>query len=194
MKLRFSALIAVPIVITLSKSASALGEYFPDGFASASRLDWIKDASVSGSYSTSYIVQGVNAWNGISSKVLVCQISSGPYKVRVTVENNATDPNVNGQAFPYCPAGSLLDCIRSPLGNAAATTTWLSAKVVGYENNMVTNGFTATNRIQVFTHEFGHALSMRHVASSSSVMYPYSPSNIGIQAYDKANLKAKWGN
>jgi hypothetical protein len=35
---------------------------------------------------------------------------------------------------------------------------------------------------------------MSHVASTSATMYPYSPSNLSVQAYDKANLKAKWGN
>jgi Matrixin len=193
MKLKFSAFMVLPMSIAFQPSADALGEYWPDGFTSVNPVNWFKDASVSSNYVTSYVSPGVNAWNTISSKVLVYKVSSGAYKIKVSLENG-TNPNVNGQAFPYCAAGNSAACIRTPSGTNPVTSTWLSAKVVGYENNMVTNGFGTTSRIQVFSHEFGHALSMSHVASSSSVMYPYSPSNVGVQAYDKANLKAKWGN
>lgn len=184
---------SVSIIAASPTSANALGEYWPDGFTSANPINWVKDASISSSYLTSYVDPGVNAWNTISSRVLVYKVSSGAYQVRVTIETG-TDPNTNGRLFPYCAAGSSFACLRTPTGTAQTTSTWTSAKVVGYENAMVGNGFTGTNRIQLFTHEFGHALSMSHVASSASVMYQYSPTNIGIQAYDKDNLKAKWGN
>lgn len=54
--------------------------------------------------------------------------------------------------------------------------------------------FTKTKRIKVFTHEFGHALSLSHVTNGSTAVMAQGRSNYGVQAYDKANLTAKWGN
>jgi hypothetical protein len=194
MKLRFSALIAVPVVMALPTSAHALGETFPDGFPSVNPLNWTQDVSISSSYSASYVVPAINSWNNISSKVTTVKVSSGAYKVRVLVDN-VGDFSVAGRMIPFCAAGSLLACFKTPNGNATSVSTWTSAKVIGYEDAMTANGWTGTNIIQTFTHEFGHALSLKHVTSTSAAtMAPAGPSNNGVQAYDKANLKAKWGN
>jgi hypothetical protein len=194
MKLIFSALIAAPIVIALPTSANALGEKWPDGFASANPINWVQDVSISNAYSASYVVPAINAWNNISSKVKINKVSSGTYKVKVVVENIG-DFSVAGRMIPYCAAGSLLACLRTPVGTASTAATWTSAKVIGYEDAMTANGWTNTNITQTFAHEFGHALSMSHVFSTTAAaMYEYGPSNVSVQAYDKANLKAKWGN
>jgi hypothetical protein len=194
MRLKFSAFMVLPMTIALPTSANALGEYWSGGFtpANVNPVNWIQDVSISSSYSSSYVIPGVNAWNTVSSKVRVNKVISGSVNVRVAVANGG-DKGVTGQMFPYCPAGSSATCVKLPDGTASSQSTWASAKVVGYEDAMTQNGWTGTNIIQTFTHEFGHALSMSH-SISTATMSPYGPSNLSVQAYDKANLKAKWGN
>ena len=180
-------MIAASLVFGMEYSAQALGENWGDGFASANRLDWVKDVNMSSTYLADYVDPGVSSWNAISSKVLIYKVSSGAYRVRVATENVAPTPTTTGMMTPYCAAGSIAACLT---GNS----TWTSAKVVGFENVMAASGFTATNRIKVFTHEFGHALSLSHVLNGSASVMAQGQSNLGIQVYDKANLKAKWGN
>lgn len=89
---------------------------------------------------------------------------------------------------PYCPSGpNFVDCYSDK--------NWSVARVYGYENAMVRAGFTTTNRVKVFAHEFGHSLSMDHVkVSGVNAVMRQGPSTLGVQQYDKDNLKFKWGN
>lgn len=59
---------------------------------------------------------------------------------------------------------------------------------------MASANYTTTERIKTFTHEFGHTLSLTHVTNGSAAVMTQGQANLGVQAYDKANLKAKWGN
>jgi hypothetical protein len=188
-RLKFSAFMVLPISIAFQPSANALGEYWSDGFSSANPVNWVQDPSISSSYSASYVIPGVNGWNTISSKVRVNKVSSGTFQVRVAVEN-VGDFSTYGRMIPYCAKGTgIVLCTTAP------KNTWTSAKIVGYEDAMTQSGFTATNITQIYTHEFGHALSMQHVPTgTASTMTPYGGINLGVQAYDKANLKARWGN
>ncbi|MGB3691641.1 MAG: hypothetical protein WBG70_12135 [Spirulinaceae cyanobacterium] len=60
---------------------------------------------------------------------------------------------------------------------------------------MASYNYTSTQRIKTFIHEFGHSLSLAHViGGSAAAVMRQGRSNFGVQAYDRANLQAKWGN
>jgi uncharacterized protein YjaZ len=72
--------------------------------------------------------------------------------------------------------------------------TWTSAGIIGYENVMAASNYTTAERASTFAHEFGHSLSLTHITNGSAAVMVQGRSSLGVQAYDKANLKAKWGN
>jgi len=88
--------------------------------------------------------------------------------------------------MPYCAAGTGTQCLNSQ---------WNSAEVIGYNNVMDNANYTASNKLQVWIHEFGHSQSLSHVTDTSlTTMLSISPNNLGIQSRDRQNLIGKWGN
>jgi hypothetical protein len=65
--------------------------------------------------------------------------------------------------------------------------------VYGYENNTNAGGCNTTNQIEVFAHEFGHALSLFHVIADVNSIVRLGQSNLGVQQYEKKNILKKWG-
>lgn len=181
-KLSLAIIFGVINFTTFTRPASALGEYWPGGFSSGV-IRWLADSSVSGSYLNTYIAPAANNWNGKSSKVSLSRVTTGSYIIKALVAQG-TDPYTFGLMTPYCTAGTY---------DACGSLTWNSGTVIGYENAMVFNSFTTTQRIKSFTHEFGHALSLKHVINGSSAVMAQGQSNLGVQLYDRANLQAKWG-
>jgi hypothetical protein len=61
---------------------------------------------------------------------------------------------------------------------------------------MNTSGFTSTQKVSNYTHEFGHALSLKHMASNypSAAVMKQGQQGIEPQQTDKAHLRLKWGN
>jgi len=140
---------------------------------------------MTGEYADAYVIPGAGLqWNGISSRVYLSRVTTGSYIVNAQVATG-TDPSVTGLTTPYCASGSGSICIND---------TWNSARIYGYENVMAAGSYTNTQRIKVFTHEFGHTLSLSHVINGSAAVMAQGQSNLGVQLYDKANLRAKWGN
>lgn len=176
---------------SLGSRAYAINEYFSGGFPPASGtagriLYQVPEASLgTQQYYTTYVKPGADAWNGITYKISISSNLSGTYNIR-SKASTGSDPSVAGRTIPYCAAGIGTQCLNSQ---------WNSAEVIGYNNVMDNSNFTATNKLQVWTHEFGHSLSLAHVTETlSATMWPNSPYNLGVQSRDRQNLIAKWGN
>jgi hypothetical protein len=131
--------------------------------------------------------------------VLLTLVQSGGYQARVT--NDFTFRSLNeeyGHIEPYC---NIKGVVQSGLANCKSLI-WSSVVVVGEEFPMGVDGFTTTNKIAIYTHEWGHALSLGHTdnlpASTPSLMksgtYINSWKSLGPQAADKEHLRLKWGN
>lgn len=176
--------LAVFAAILSAKPAMALGEYFSGGFSSVVTYRWIY-SNMTSQYASAYVIPGAGSqWNGISSRVSLTRVTTGSYVVNAQVATG-TDPSVTGLTTVYCASGS---------GSICASSTWSSARIYGYENAMAASSYTTTQRIKTFTHEFGHTLSLSHVTNGSAAVMAQGKSDLGVQAYDKANLRAKWGN
>lgn len=178
------AFVATLLGLCIGKPAFALGEYWSGGFSTVNSYRWIY-SNMTSTYANTYVIPAAGSqWNGISSQVSLTRVTSGSYIVNAQVATG-TDPNVTGQMTSYCSAGS---------GSACLSATWTSASIIGYENVMAASNYTTTQRIKTFTHEFGHTLALAHVTNGSAAVMAQGKSNLGVQAYDKANLKAKWAN
>lgn len=191
LSLRYKALgtiFSVSSIILIAPHTLALGQIWSGGFPPSvtANLYWTYDPStVSTQYLNTYIGPAVNQWNGISSKVLVSISSIQPYRIKAFTGKGAI-AGVYGEMLASCPSGV------SPACNS--DKNWQVAAVTGYENVMTSAGFNTTNRVALYAHEFGHALSMAHVtATVNAAMLTSGKLNYGVQQYDKDNLKSKWG-
>jgi len=173
----------------VAPKAIALGEYDNAGFpaSTVSNIKWIADSSYSASYATAYINPAPGKWNGISSKVKAVQGTATSLNVRI-LAGTTPDPSLAALTVPYCSAGNGEIC-------RGGSQVWTAARIYGYESSMQAAGLTTERRIAVFTHEFGHVLSLKHVFTSSvaSLMKPVLPATSTIENLDKANLRGKWG-
>lgn len=174
-------------------AADALGEIYPSyigiSASMAANLQWTHDpATVSNVYLDTIIKPAFNQWNGISSKVKVTYTTGTP-NVRVLISSSVNDSS--GETIPYCSNGQ-------GYGNCALLNqgyTWTSARIFGYDAAMNGTGYTQTNKTKMYAHEMGHALAMDHVtASSVNAVMIQGKMVIGVQQYDKDNLKSRWGN
>jgi hypothetical protein len=167
----------------------AQAQTFQGGFSSASALKWT--SSLPSSYLNTYVVPAANSWNSISSKVNLGQ-TTGAFQIRVVTDITPIDGRV-GLMMPYCTISGV-----GKSGDICIPTTWGSAQVIGYTNQITAYQLNTSQIIsRVYTHEFGHALSLAHTydAATPSVLsdlgqvYSLSP-----QQLDKTNLKQRWGN
>jgi hypothetical protein len=146
-------------------------------------------------YTNQYLVPASRSWNGISSKVSLTQVTSGSYQVSVTNDLlPAIKPVLDayGIFVAYCigPTGVTITgdfCRNLP-------SIWSSVQIIGYEIPMITDKFSTTNRIAVYTHEWGHTLSLRHNETGAPSIMLQGQKTIGPQAADKDHLRLKWGN
>ncbi|WPS85391.1 matrixin family metalloprotease (plasmid) [Brevibacillus halotolerans] len=133
----------------------------------------------SSSYQKNVMKAGVEAWNGISSKVKVTEGSSGA-KVSVILKNSDKN-NLYGIMMPFSNGARDYDLDE----------IWDNIDVIGYENTLSKIGLSEQRG--VFTHEMGHALSLAHNDSDSDlIMHPYALTT-DVQTDDEKNLKLKWG-
>jgi hypothetical protein len=190
LSLRYKALGAVfslSSIILIAPHALALGEVEVGGFQSsvvANSLYWNYDSTtVSPQQINAYIGQGAAQWNAITPKANLAYSLTQPYRIKVSLSNTGVSSNVAGEMIPICPSGTGLQC--------RPDKNWTVAAIIGYENVMTASGFTTTNRIANFAHEFGHALSMSHVSVNAAMRT--GKLNYGVQQYDRDNLKYKWG-
>jgi hypothetical protein len=168
----------------------AIGEYDTSGFAPSvvQNIKWIPDTNLTTTYVNTYVAGSPEKWNGISSKVSVSRGTTTVYNVRI-LGGTANDPTLVGLTVPFCSAGNGNVC-------QGGSKTWTAARIFLYESVMQSSGFTTERRKAAVAHEFGHALSLQHVLTSTvlSLMKPTLPTTSTVENLDKANLRGKWGN
>jgi hypothetical protein len=183
-------LLGPTVGLVLYISPPAWSQIFLGGFSSASDLKWT--SSLSSNYLDTYVTPAASSWNGISSKVKLTKVTSGTYQVSV-VTSTTTRAGLLEVMVPYCTISGV-----NKSSDDCLTYTWNSAQIIGYTNQITAYNLNTSQIISnVYTHEFGHALSLAHtydpltpsVLLDSSTLYSLSP-----QQLDKTNLKRKWGN
>jgi hypothetical protein len=131
-------------------------------------------------------------WNGISSKVMITKGTSTSYNFRY-ITQTGSDTTLLAKTFPYCAAGNGDICKTEP-----PTNLWTAAQIRLYENIITAKQTTTQGRVAISAHEFGHALSLSHIISSTtpSLMPTVLTTNHdpNPQSIDQTNLKLKWGN
>jgi hypothetical protein len=183
-------LASVSLVNILITPKSGLAQYYSGGFPASQMVQvrWTS-TNLSADYLTKYVRPAVNGWNGVSSKVSLSQVvESLPYDVNVIFGNSPRYGQV-GVMNPSCPPTT---------GICPSTGTWKKAEVVGFINQIVNLNLSDTEIVgSVYAHEFGHALAMDHSSPPTgtiSVMPAGIRTTYSAQAFDKANLRKKWGN
>jgi hypothetical protein len=182
------ALLGIPNVVLAYQDVWTSG--FPPTIVQ--NIKWIPDPSISSTYVANYIDPGPGKWNGISSRVKVSKGTSTSYNVRYVLKTT-NDPTLPAKTFPYCTAGNGEACKDPPGSNHV----WTAAQIQLYENVIINARYTTQGRVALTTHEFGHALSLSHIASTVPSVMPQqvtSNHNPSPQSVDIANLKYKWGN
>jgi hypothetical protein len=194
--LGFVILSSTPLVC----AQTTQNEYYSYGLPASvvANLTWTHDAvTINQSYLDTLIKPSLAQWNGISTKVKSTYVapSATPTKLKVFLGNQGSSGQDAGETVPYCAVGTGYGvCAIS----RTQGSTYTSVRIYGYDNAMNGAGYNNTNKIKMFTHEVGHALSMDHfdrtdLPSTTSVMVSGKYLH-GVQAYDKTNLKLKWGN
>lgn len=95
--------------------------------------------------------------------------------------------------MPYCNVSGV---IKS--GSICYDSTWTSGQVIGNELAMQIDGFNTTNRISLYSHEWGHMLSLAHTnklaaTTGAATVMQWGKQDVGPQAVDKEHLIMKWG-
>lgn len=190
---RFSYTSLLTSIYLLVISEVGFAQSFSGGFP-ASRVVQVRWASrsLSSSYLTQYVRPGFNGWNGISSQVSLSQvaITSGT-EIDVLTSSVSSGPGVVGEFFQYClVGGNLVKCLT--------TDVWAYGQIYGYTDQISYFKLTDSEIIgTVYAHEMGHALSMKHTSPPTgtiSIMKSGFISSYLPQAFDKSNLKTRWGN
>lgn len=190
-ELLMSAIVLGAIPFLGMREASAYGEIYPKYIgipaSMASDLKWTHDtATVSTTYLNNIITPAFNQWNGVSSKVSV-NYTTGTPNLRVLISGSMTD--VAAETIPYCSNGQgYPNCAIYNVGY-----TWTAVRIYGYDAAMNNAGFNQTNKIKTYAHEMGHALAMDHVYADVNAVMIQGKMVIGVQQYDKENLKLRWG-
>lgn len=192
MKLKKYSLVFLVTVFLSAFATTAFGDsahYYPKGYTSASNLVYYKDSSV-GSYGYGgYVDTGATSWNNISSKVNLSSTTSEPdnFIIATYVEQTISGMSVYGIA-DYWYKGIFGWRQVDPEDTRHRTRirfdyTHLSTLQYG-------------QKVDIFIHEFGHALSLKHNDDSgvNSVMRFVELTSAGVQTVDKDHIKQKWGN
>jgi len=180
--------------VLFSRSVHADSAHLFSGGLPASKVASLNWAYYTDStYGDTIIAPAANNWNSISSKVKLSNASGTGTSVSIDAYKDTTSiPGLWGEIIPYYvdASGNVVDDL------ACLCHTWTYVEVYGYENQMNTSGLTNTQKVSNYTHEFGHALSLNHVArnSPSAAVMKQGQQGIGPQQTDKDHLRLKWGN
>lgn len=171
------------------------------GFASASHIDYFIHAPESGK--DSVIEQGVNAWNGISSKVYLHRDYSNVEKqLGIYEDDNPPGDDDAGMTFP----GGLSKINYN--GNSYSNNTVSYTEIHIYYENITSDYWVQATS----SHEVGHALSLGHTDDATinelkNYRVDYTTNNslvhlimnqgfaksTNISTTDRDHLRIKWG-
>ncbi|OPY57827.1 MAG: hypothetical protein A4E55_01368 [Pelotomaculum sp. PtaU1.Bin035] len=138
------------------------------------------------SYQQNIMKAGANQWNSISSEVVLSNNSSGA-KMSIYKSTTST-PGLFGEAYCYYDGGDGWE--RDLVGNQI----WGVSDIYGYDNQMTASNLTNAQKKAVFTHEVGHALSLKHISSPlTGVMRQGLEKALSPTDTDEGHLTLKWG-
>lgn len=162
-------------------------------FISGGRLNGYQDAyfdwSVASYGYTSYLDDGIRAWNGITPKVLIGWTNTTTnYPDKYFVGDTDT-ANVCGMTIPFKKVAN--DIVR-----AEPYENWLYSNISIYDNTIKKKNLSSNHiRYGVAAHEVGHSLALAHNTSTNkSIMTEVITLNdFPPTQYDKSELISKWG-
>jgi hypothetical protein len=141
-------------------------------------------------YAKQFMSPAGNSWNLISSRVLLTQVISGNYQIRVTNDMTAqVSLREYGRTLKYCNINGVITS-----GTICLDKIYTSVIITGQELAMQIDKFSTTNRIALYTHELGHALSLTDSNDIPGTVMAQGIKTVGPQVADKDHLKLKWGN
>ncbi len=187
--MRKKVLLLLGGVLSIGFCQNSQAEVYTGGFnpRRLANLRWA--SSLPEQYINDYIAPGAKNWNGISPKITYNRVNiKSPYDVEVKLGATTTEGLV-GLVVPHCNSSPSIFGERcTKVGN------WIDAKVIGYSNQIKLIGLTKSQIIStVYTHEFGHVLSLDHTKNRAirsvmrSAISDYPPRDI-----DKENLINRW--
>lgn len=118
---------------------------------------------------TSYINQAINTWESYKSGII--------RKDTLTTVNDVTFSDV--ESLGVDAAGLTINAQTSKSGTIKFSTN-------------VMDSFSSEKKLNVVTHEIGHALRLDHRNESDSVMYSYATTNTSLSTGDKRNYDAAY--
>lgn len=187
------ALAALVITAMVGGTTAFAATYYHDyGFAKTGpvNLSYWKDSSVAAFGYTSLSDTGLNSWKSVSSNLKINAVTSEPTYFGIVTYVSKSIPGLDVWGYAdHWKYGILGWKEVSPDAQRDRTRVWLDdTKLKSMKNN--------AERQYVFTHEFGHALGLKHNNSGvASVMSEtlYTTRNMP-QTADINYIKQKYGN
>jgi hypothetical protein len=180
-------------LVSLGSKSHAINEYWSGGFSPASSsnagriLNHVPEASLgSQMYYTNLVKKGADAWNGITYRVSISSLLSSPSSDIRSQISTETIGSYHGLTIPFC---------ASELGPVCTTKRWDYVVITGYNSITDSDRLNAAQKLEVWTHEFGHSLSLSHVTDTNATIMRrrVTAASLAIQNRDRENLRKKWG-
>lgn len=195
-KVIIASLIALSAVATSIPSADAT--VFGKTRNGGGQFSAWYDVSVSQKGYTSALDHARSQWSGISSNVQIGKTTTATTTTDQYYVGNTFDNDIFGRTFHYKNGGAT--------DAEPNVSNWDHSHVVIYHENMVAaNRNNDTHKKNVTVHEVGHSLGLAHTNEINSTLRSQSVMTSGKDpfvnftittpsAYDKDELKYKWGN
>lgn len=187
------ALAALVITAMVGGTTAFAATYYHDyGFANKGpvNLSYWKDSSVAAFGYTSLSNTGLNSWKSVSSNLKIKEVTSEPRYFGIVTYVRTSIPGIDviGLASHWTYSSLGWKEVKPDAQRDRTTVTMDHTNLQGMSNDHL--------RQYVFTHEFGHAVGLKHNNSgAASVMSEtaYSSRNMP-QTADMNYIKQKYGN
>ncbi|WP_404559654.1 MULTISPECIES: hypothetical protein [unclassified Paenibacillus] len=182
-KKKLFSMVGILSIAVISISSTSFATSFTGGRSSAN-FNAYYDSSVSTNGYTSAYDTARSDWSAASGSVNIGKTTSTSGTPDKYYVGSTATSGLLGVTTPYNTSG----------GVAGVSDRWAFATVAIYHNQMEAFGMNSAQKTSNATHEIGHTLSQAHPSTSSSSVMKQGIQSIGVQAYDKQSLIAKWGN
>lgn len=174
------SLLAVALIFASSISYATI---FSGGRSSANFNAYYDSSVASYGYTNAYDTARSD-WSAASNSVNIGKTTSATSSPDKYYVGNTSVAGLLGVQTAYNSSGQ----------NVGTSDKWAYSTVAIYNNQMEAYNMTSTQKISNATHEVGHTLSMAHPSTSQNAVMKQGIQSIGVQAYDRESLIAKWGN
>ncbi len=182
-KKKLFSMVGILSIAVISISSTSFATSFTGGRSSAN-FNAYYDSSVSTNGYTSAYDTARSDWSAASGSVNIGKTTSTSGTPDKYYVGSTATSGLLGVTTPYNTSG----------GVAGVSDRWAFATVAIYHNQMEAFGMNSAQKTSNATHEIDHTLSQAHPSTSSSSVMKQGIQSIGVQAYDKQSLIAKWGN